>query len=74
MELNAQFLKFHKPLMSEKVFESNDDRLVTAYISKNVEFKQLPPKLTVSSSIFTSQKINEEQLDKQFGYVSLPSI
>lgn len=41
---------------------------------KNVEFKQLPSKLTVSSSIFTSQNINQEQLDKQFGYVSLPSI
>lgn len=58
----------------KKVLESNVDRLVTAYISKNVEFKHLLPKPTVSSSSFTSQKINGEQLDKQFGYVSLPSI
>lgn len=57
-----------------KGLESNDDRFVTAYISKNVKFKKLPPKLTGFSSSFTSQKINEEQLDKQFGYLSLPSI
>lgn len=48
----------------KKVLECNDDRFVSAYISKNGEFKQLPPKLTVSSSSFTSRKINEEQLDK----------
>lgn len=29
----------------KKVLESNDDRPVSAYISKNVEFKQLPPNL-----------------------------
>lgn len=58
----------------KNVLESIDDRLVSAYKFKNIEFKQLPPKLTVSSSSFRSQKINEERLDKQFGYVSLPSI
>lgn len=29
----------------KKVLESNDDRPISAYISKNVEFKQLPPNL-----------------------------
>ena len=53
-----------------KVLLSNDINFVSAYKSRNEEFKMVPTLRHISLPIFTPQKINREQIYQQIGFLT----
>lgn len=54
----------------KKILDSNDVPLLLRYTSKNAEFKELPPEITVTLPKFTPREINSERLIELFGSLS----
>lgn len=57
----------------KKILDSSDVCLISAYKSRNAEFKRFPPCFTLSLPTFISHQINKEQISQQFGFLTATS-
>ncbi|XP_052708710.1 uncharacterized protein LOC128183648 [Crassostrea angulata] len=54
----------------KKILDSNDVPLLLRYTYKNAEFKELPPKITVTLPKFTPREIHSKRISELFGSLS----
>lgn len=67
-EINQTILEIsHSIGELKKLLDSNDICLLSTYKSKNAELSKLPTKFIFSLPCFSSQRIDTEQLLRQFG-------
>lgn len=55
----------------QKLLDSNEVGFVPEYKSRNADLRRLPPTLIVLIPSFIPQKINNDQIHQQFGFMSL---
>ncbi|XP_062596640.1 uncharacterized protein LOC134258090 [Saccostrea cucullata] len=74
-EINEKIIEIKDEIQSiDKAFTSRDiSKLLSATFNVD-RYKQLPHQIILSSSSFTQEKINGEQLSKLFGALSLTSL
>lgn len=74
-EFTRRISEIKKAILDHKnILNLHDFNRLSAYKSRNAEFRKLPPKATVSLPSFTSHQINKEQINQQFGVLSALSI
>lgn len=74
-EFTFRISEIKQAILDQKnILDLHDFNRVSAYKSRNAEFRKLPPKATVSLPSFTSHQINKEELNQQFGLLSALSI
>eukprot|EP00105_Crassostrea_gigas_P010102 XP_011425264.1 PREDICTED: E3 ubiquitin-protein ligase TRIM63-like [Crassostrea gigas] len=67
-EINQTILEItHNIGELKELLDSNDIYLLSTYKSKNAELSKLPPKFIFTFPCFSSQRIDTEQLLRQFG-------
>lgn len=57
----------------KKILDSSDVCFISAYKSRNAEFKRFPSYFTLSLPTFISRQIDKEQISQQFGLLTATS-
>ncbi|XP_048766824.1 E3 ubiquitin-protein ligase TRIM71-like [Ostrea edulis] len=74
-EITQSIDKLQKTILDlRNILQSNDISLASAYVSRNAEFRRLPPKIQITSPTLSPLMINTETLYEMFGPLSTLSI